>query len=86
MLLEIDNRLNREIRDDLIRRACRHDAFIGVVINAQYLSNKITENEWKNDWAIPPHLKSASLLPYKDKFGTSDLLRDSYGLLKNENS
>lgn len=51
------------------------------MINAAYQSLRITENEWKNDWQIPPHLKCGSLVAYKDQYGKSNELRDSYGLL-----
>lgn len=84
MLFELDIRLNEEIRNDLVKRVCQLDAFKGVVLNAQYLSNGITENEWKNDFAIPPHLEAGSLTKYRAQHGTTDALRDSYGLLTNQ--
>lgn len=51
------------------------------MINAQQISNRITENEWKNDFIIPPHLKAGSLIQYKEKYGKNDDLRNAYGLL-----
>merc|ERR1711908_248046 len=66
---------------DLVKRVAAHDCFVGIVINAQFISNRITENEWKNDFIIPPFLKAGSLKQYKEKYGTSDSLRDAYGLL-----
>ena len=56
------------------------------MINAQYLSERVTENEWKNDFEIPPHLVAGSLIKYKDTHGTSHAIRDSYGLFNNKNS
>lgn len=64
-LFEIDIRLRHEIRNDLVKRVCQSKSFIGVVINAQYLSGRVTENEWKNDFKIPPHLESGCLVQYK---------------------
>jgi hypothetical protein len=55
------------------------------VINAQYLSERVTENEWKNDFEIPPHLKAGTLIKYKDTYGNTKDIRDSYGLLSNTN-
>jgi hypothetical protein len=55
------------------------------VINAQYLSERVTENEWKNDFVIPPHLKAGTLIKYKDTYGSNQDIRDSYGLLNNKN-
>ena len=55
--------------------------FIAIVINAQQISSRITENEWKNDFIIPPHLKAGSLIQYKEKYGKNDDLRNAYGLL-----
>lgn len=50
ILFELDMRLPRAVRDDLIRRILKHPQFVGIVINAQYVSSRITENEWKNDF------------------------------------
>lgn len=55
-LLEVDVRLPKPVIFDLVKRASQHDCFIGVVVNAQFISNRITENEWKNDFIIPPYL------------------------------
>ena len=55
-IFELDARLPQEVKQDLISRVSKHDCFIAIVINAQYISNRITENEWKNDFIIPPHL------------------------------
>jgi hypothetical protein len=65
----------------LVSRVSKHDCFIAIVINAQYISNRVTENEWKNDFIIPPHLKAGTLIQYKEKFGKNDDLRNAYGLL-----
>jgi isopentenyl diphosphate isomerase/L-lactate dehydrogenase-like FMN-dependent dehydrogenase len=81
MMFEIDVRLPDAIINDLIKRVAAHDCFIGIVINAQFISNRITENEWKNDFIIPPFLKAGSLKKYKAQYGTTDSLRDCYGLL-----
>lgn len=81
-LLCIDARLPKDVRKDLIQRAAQFDDFKGIILDAQYYSNRVTENEWKNDFAIPPHLKCGTLEKYRSSHGTSDKLRDSYGLLK----
>jgi isopentenyl diphosphate isomerase/L-lactate dehydrogenase-like FMN-dependent dehydrogenase len=83
--LELDTRLPGPVIQDLVRRVSAHPCFKGIVINAQYLSERVTENEWKNDFALPPHLVAGSLIKYKDTYGNSNLLRDSYGLLNNKN-
>lgn len=80
-MLEIDVRLPDAVIHDLVKRVAAHDCFIGIVVNAQFISNRITENEWKNDFVIPPFLKAGSLMEYKSQYGTSDHLRDCYGLL-----
>jgi len=82
---ELDTRLPQPVMLDLARRVSAHPCFKGIVINAQYLSERVTENEWKNDFEIPPHLKSGSLIKYKNTYGNSDAIRDSYGLLSNKN-
>ena len=64
MFIEIDPRLPPSVREDLVRRAARHDCFKGFVLNAAYLSSRVTEMEWKFDFEIPPHLKLGNLLPY----------------------
>lgn len=45
------------------------------------MSTLVTENEWKNDFKLPPYLKLGSLLKYQKTYGCSDNLRDAYGLL-----
>ena len=65
-----------------------HKCFRGIVVNCQYLSHRVTENEWKNDFVIPPHLKAGSLVKYcwsepKNLDENQVALRDSYGLMKN---
>jgi len=65
-MFEIDVRLPDPAILDLIKRVAAHDCFVGIVINAQFISNRTTENEWKNDFIIPPHLKAGSLKKYKD--------------------
>jgi L-lactate dehydrogenase (cytochrome) len=82
---ELDTRLPGAVIQDLVRRVCVHPCFKGIVINAQYLSERVSENEWKNDFEIPPHLKAGTLIKYKDTYGNSDDIRDSYGLLSNKN-
>jgi len=81
-MLSIDARLPEDVRKDLIQRAAKFSDFKGIVLDAQYYSNRVTENEWKNDFAIPPHLKCGTLEKYRKSHGSSDQLRDSYGLLK----
>ena len=83
---ELDIRLPHAVIQDLVRRVSAHPCFKGFVINALYLSERVTENEWKNDFEIPPHLVSGSLIKYKKTYGSSDAIRDSYGLLSNKNS
>lgn len=80
-MLEVDARLPEPVILDLVKRASKHSSFVGIVINAQFISNRVSENEWKNDFIIPPYLKSANLRQYKDQYGSSDDLRDGYGLL-----
>ena len=53
------------------------------MLNAAYQTNRVTENEWKNDFELPKHLHSANLLKYKAKFGRSESTRDGYGMLMN---
>jgi len=60
-MLEVDIRLPDNVILDLVKRASQHACFKGIVINAQYISNRITENEWKNDFVIPPHLTAGTL-------------------------
>ena len=60
-MLEIDTRLPDQVINDLIERASLHDCFKGIVLNCQYISNRITENEWKNDFIIPPYLEAGNL-------------------------
>ena len=81
MLFELDVRLPEAVRMDLVQRVAQHQCFKGVVINAQYVSGRVTENEWKNDFALLPHLEAGTLKKYKDTYGNSHLLRDSYGLV-----
>lgn len=83
---ELDTRLPNAVIQDLVRRVSAHACFKGLVINAQYLSERVTENEWKNDFEIPPHLKAGTLIKYKDTYGSSNAIRDSYGLLSNKNA
>ena len=64
MLLELDVRLPKLVVLDLVLRASQHKCFKGVVLNCQYLTSRVSENEWKNDFVIPPHLKAGSLLKY----------------------
>jgi len=80
-LFEVDTRLPMAVIQDLARRVAAHPCFKGLVINAQYLSGRVTENEWKNDFIIPPHLHAGSLQKYKSTYGNSNQIRDSYGLL-----
>lgn len=70
------------MRRDLVERACKFSDFKGIIIDAQYYSNRVTENEWKNDFIIPPHLKCGTLEKYRASHGTNNQLRDSYGLLR----
>jgi len=81
---ELDARLPEPIRHDLIDRVAAHACFKGIIINAQYLSGRVTENEWKNDFIIPPHLVAGNLIKYKETYGNSHEIRDSYGLLNNK--
>ena len=60
-MLEIDCRLPDPVIFDLVKRASQHECFKGIVLNAQYISNRITENEWKNDFVIPPYLRAGTL-------------------------
>jgi isopentenyl diphosphate isomerase/L-lactate dehydrogenase-like FMN-dependent dehydrogenase len=80
---ELDARLPEPVRLDLIDRVAAHPCFKGIIINAQYLSGRVTENEWKNDFIIPPHLVAGNLIKYKSSYGNSHEIRDSYGLLNN---
>lgn len=80
-MLEIDLRLPDPVIFDLVKRASQHDCFVGIVVNAQFISNRITENEWKNDFIIPPYLNAGNLKKYENQFGTSNNLRDCYGLV-----
>ena len=84
-MFELDSRLPAAVRQDLVDRVAAHPCFKGIVIDAQYLSARVTENEWKNDFIIPPHLVAGSLIKYKNTYGNSDSLRESYGLLSNKN-
>jgi len=84
MMLEIDCRLPNPIISDLVERASKHDCFKGIVVNAQFVSSRVTENEWKNDFVIPPFLKAGNLVDYIGKYGTNLELRDCYGLLSPE--
>mmetsp|Transcript_19430 Transcript_19430/g.33055 ORF Transcript_19430/g.33055 Transcript_19430/m.33055 type:complete len:182 (-) Transcript_19430:629-1174(-) len=56
MMLEVDCRLPASVREDLVRRAAAHSCFKGVVLNAQFFSDRVTEMEWKFDFEVPPHL------------------------------
>jgi lactate oxidase len=82
---ELDARLPEAVRKDLIDRVAAHPCFKGIIINAQYLTGRVTENEWKNDFALPPHLVAGNLIKYKDSYGNSHDLRNSYGILDNKN-
>lgn len=82
---ELDTRLPGAVIQDLVKRVSAQPCFRGIVINAQYLSGRVTENEWKNDFEIPPHLKAGTLIKYKDTYGTCNNIRNSYGLLNNNN-
>lgn len=89
MLLELDVRLPKMVVLDLVARASKHKCFKGVVLNAQFLSSRVSENEWKNDFVVTPHLKAGSLLKYcwnepKSLDENAVALRDSYGLLKGD--
>ena len=84
-LFEIDARLPMPVIQDLAKRVAAHPCFKGLVVNAQYLSGRVTENEWKNDFALPPHLTAGSLIKYKNTYGNSNDIRDSYGLLNYRN-
>lgn len=81
MLFDLDMRLPKDVRADLVNRVTHIPQFVGIVINAQYQSDRITENEWKNDFALPPHLELGNLQKYTKQFGTSSSTRDAYGLL-----
>lgn len=88
MMLEIDMRLPKMIVSDLIVRISKHDCFIGVVLNAHYHSDRVTENEWKNDFLIPAHLSAGTLVKYAWQVPSSltenaEALGSCYGLLKN---
>jgi (S)-2-hydroxy-acid oxidase len=63
--LEVDTRLPPAVIQDLVRRVSGFPCFKGIVINAQYQSDRVTENEWKNDFEIPPHLVAGTLQKYK---------------------
>lgn len=80
---ELDARLPEAVRKDLVDRVAAHPCFKGIIINAQYLTGRVTENEWKNDFILPPHLVAGNLIKYKDSYGNSHDLRNSYGLLSN---
>jgi isopentenyl diphosphate isomerase/L-lactate dehydrogenase-like FMN-dependent dehydrogenase len=65
MLFELDLRLPSQVIDDLLKRISWFPQFIGVVINAQYSSDRLTENEWKNDFELAPHLRLGNLEQYR---------------------
>ena len=87
MLVQIDGRLSKKIVHDLAFRASKLNNCIGIVFDASYKSMRVTENEWKHDFKLPPHLKCGSLEKY-DKFmpehfyGNAEL-RTSLGLIGN---
>lgn len=89
MMLEIDTRLPPMVVNDLVVRASKHLCFVGIVFNVRYMSDRVTEMEWKQDFVIPPHLKAGTLVKYAWKepqtLDESEVaLRDCYGLLKNQ--
>lgn len=88
MMLEIDMRLPKMVVADLVARISNHECFIGVVLDAQYHSDRVTENEWKNDFQIPAHLSAGTLIKYAWRVPSSltenaEALRTCYGLLTN---
>ena len=89
MMLEIDTRLPSTVINDLVVRAAKHHCFVGIVFNVRYMSDRVTEMEWKQDFVVPPHLKAGTLVKYAWKepktLDESEVaLRDCYGLLKNQ--
>ena len=80
LMFELDLRLPQKVRDDLLQRVLAHSQYKAVILNAFYRSNNVTENEWKHDFELPPHLKLGSLEKYRAQHGTSEKLRDAYGL------
>lgn len=64
MMLEIDTRLPPMVMNDLVARASKHLCFVGIVFNAKYMSDRVTEMEWKQDFVVPPHLKAGTLVKY----------------------
>lgn len=82
MLFELDLRLPKSIRDDLIRRVNAHEQFKGIVINAQYSSDRISEEEWKHDFQLPPYLKIGSLESYRQEHVVSNCLKTAYGFAR----
>lgn len=83
LIFEIDLRLPEMVVHDLLKRIANYECFKAVVINAQYLSLRKSEIEWKHDFIIPKHLKAGSLLKYKDMYGNGEDLMDCYGILGN---
>lgn len=65
----------------MVKRIAKHPQFKGIVMNAAYQSERVTENEWKNDFELPKHLECGSLTTYKELYGKTDAIRDGYGLL-----
>lgn len=84
LMFETDLRLPNEVRYDLIKRISKFQCFKAIVINSQYQTLRITENEWKNDFEVPRYLKAGTLIKYKNKMGSSDVVRSGYGLLAND--
>lgn len=64
MLLHIDSRLPKVVVQDLVQRAAKFQCFKAIVYDAAYKSDRVTENEWKNDFKLPPHMKIGSLEKY----------------------
>ena len=81
MFIEVDPRLPKEVRVDLVKRAGALKCFKGVIVNGGYQSSRVSEMEWKYDFEIPPHLELGNLKKYQEQFGTSKSLRDGYGML-----
>lgn len=50
------------------------------MINAAYQSQRVTENEWKNDFEVPPYIVADNIHEYKNTGGKEATIRNAYGL------
>ena len=85
MMFELDMRLPERVRTELISRVMRFPQFKAIVINAAYQSQRITKNEYTNNFEMPPYLVADNIHEYKKSNGKEGNIRNAYGLFSTNN-